>query len=190
MARAFVGLLLVGIAFFLGLPSRASACSCIEMPFETAHDQAAAIFEGRVTSMQEIDGTIHVRFDVTQTWRLAEHEHVEVVTASDGAACGYAFEVNRHYLVYASAVEGDAYRVSLCSRTQPMESADDDRALLGSGVVPVDITDPAPESEPAAQAPPPTHAGCASCSTAPARSSLTTLVALALSLATAARRRR
>ncbi|MFO0683911.1 MAG: MYXO-CTERM sorting domain-containing protein [Sandaracinus sp.] len=190
MGPAVLALLGVALASFVGLPSRASACSCLEMPFETAHDQAAAIFEGRVTAMQEIDGAIHVHFAVTQTWRLAEHEHVEVVTASDGAACGYAFEVNRHYLVYASGIEGDAYRVSLCSRTQPMESADDDRALLGSGVVPVDITDPDPESEPAASTPPPTHAGCASCSTAPARSSLATLAGLALVLAISARRRR
>src|SRR5262249_11011878 len=104
----------------------------------------------------------HASMDVVQTWRAAEHEHVVVVTAPNEAACGFTFEVGRSYLVYASSVEGEAYRVSLCSRTRRMEDADDDRSLLGAGVVP-GSTEAAPADAPAARVPP-TRAGCASCS--------------------------
>jgi hypothetical protein len=133
-----------------------------------AEHGSVAIFEARVTAIETVGEANHVHMDVVQTWRAAEHEHVEVVTAPNEAACGFTFAVGHSYLVYASALEGDAYRVSLCSRTRRMEDADDDRGLLGSGVVPVDIED-APDEAPAARVPP-THAGCASCSASRASS--------------------
>jgi MYXO-CTERM domain-containing protein len=155
-------LLVLAVALLSLAPARAQACSCAEQTFEMAERGAVAIFEARVSAIETAGDASHVRMDVVQTWRAAEHEHVEVVTAPNEAACGYTFEVGRSYLVYASSVEGEAYRVSLCSRTRRMEDADDDRSLLGSGVVPVDIED-APDETPAARVPP-THAGCASCS--------------------------
>ncbi len=155
-------LFLILAALSLWLPERALACSCVEQPFETARANAAAIFEARVAAIEDVDGTRHVHFDVVQTWLAAEHEHVEVVTATTEAACGYSFVVGQSYLVYASSVEDQAYRVSLCSRTRLMQDADDDRALLGSGVVPVDIED-GPEETPTVRTPP-TRGGCASCS--------------------------
>jgi hypothetical protein len=170
-------------ALVAGLASTrpAAACSCMEQGFDAARAGAVAIFEARVASIEVVDGTRHVHVDVVQTWLAAEHEHVEIVTADNEAACGYSFEVGRSYLVYASSVEGEAYRVSLCSRTRRMEDADDDRALLGSGVVPVDIVD-APEEE-ATTRPPPTRAGCASCGVTRAggaEAALTMLVGIAL----------
>lgn len=150
--------------WLLAAVPRAAACSCAEQPFEAARAEAAAIFEARVTAIEDGDeGTRHVHLDVVQTWLAAEHEHVEVVTAVSGAACGYPFAVGQSYLVYASGVEGEAYRVGLCSRTRPMADADDDRALLGSGVVPVDIEDD-PEADPPTVRTPPQRGGCASCS--------------------------
>jgi len=161
----------------------------MEQPFETARSSAAAIFEARVASIEVADGQRHVRFDVVQTWLAAEHEHVEVVTAETEAACGYSFEIGQSYLVYASGVEGEAYRVSLCSRTRPMQDADDDRALLGSGVVPVDIED-GPEATPTVRTPP-ARGGCASCAvTTASGSARAMLVALGIALAITRRRRR
>jgi len=148
----------------------------MEQPFETARAGATAIFEARVASIEVADGQRHVRMDVVQTWLAAEHEHVEVVTAETEAACGYSFEVGQSYLVYASALEGEAYRVSLCSRTRRMVDADDDRALLGSGVVPVDIED-GPE-EPRAVRTPPARGGCASCGVTDTRGGLGALAML------------
>jgi MYXO-CTERM domain-containing protein len=179
-------------AALLGLLAHAAparACSCAELPFEMARQSSVAIFEARVASIEDgADGARHVHLDVVQTWLAAEHEHAEVVTASTEAACGFTFVVGQSYLVYASALEGEAYRVSLCSRTRLMADADDDRALLGSGVVPVDIED-APEDEAPAARTPPTRAGCASCSVTRADGGLAAIAALAIALALATRRR-
>ncbi len=184
----YLSLLLLAIAWLV--PGRASACSCMEQPFEAARAGAAAIFEARVASVEVAEGTRHVHLDVVQTWLAAEHEHVEVVTAETEAACGYSFEVGRSYLVYASGVESDAYRVSLCSRTRPMEDADDDRAMLGSGVVPVDIVD-APAEEPATVRTPPARGGCASCSvTRASGGEIAAVLAVALTIGLGPRRTR
>jgi MYXO-CTERM domain-containing protein len=172
----------------------AAACTCAETPFEAQRESAVAIFEARVTAI-DVDtehGASRVQLSVVQTWREAEHEHVTVVTASMESACGFSFEVGRSYLVYASSIEADgAYRVSLCSRTRPMESADDDRALLGSGVVPVDIVDdPDHPTEPRPPSAPATHAGCASCSVADRGGERLTLLGLALAALAIVRRSR
>jgi MYXO-CTERM domain-containing protein len=187
----FLASLLVLTALPWLTPTTARACSCLEQPFETAHESAVAIFEGRAASIAPADdGRLLVTFDVVQTWRAANHEHVEVLTASNGAACGYTFEVGTSYLVYAASAEGERYVVSLCSRTARMADADGDRALLGSGVVPVDIVDD-PESESPAPRPPPTRAGCASCSVGARGSSGPTALALiGLAIAVLARRSR
>jgi MYXO-CTERM domain-containing protein len=164
MRKCLAAVSLLVVSWMTPLPAR--ACSCLEQPFEMAHAGAAAIFEGRVASVTtQEDGRLLVAFDVVQTWREAGHEHVEVVTASNEVACGYPFEIGTSYLVYAGQTEGERYVVSLCSRTRRMADADDDRALLGSGVVPVDIVDD-PESDEPTPRTPPTHAGCASCSVA------------------------
>ena len=160
----FLAFALVAAALAWLAPVPAQACSCMEQPFDDARAGAAAIFEGRAASVTTAaDGRLVVTFDVVQTWRAAEHEHVEVVTAPDSAMCGYSFVVGTSYLVYASEIEGERYVVSLCSRTAPMADADGDRALLGSGVGPVDVVDD-PEADPPTSRPPPTRAGCASCS--------------------------
>ncbi len=172
-------------------PAIAEACSCLEQPFETAHEGATAIFEGRAASITETeDGRVIVTFDVVQTWREAGHEHVEVITANDEAACGYPFAVGTSYLVYASGTEGERYLVSLCSRTARMADADGDRALLGSGVVPVDVVDD-PEAADPVRRPPPTRAGCASCGVLRTGHEAGALVAwIALAIALFARRSR
>ncbi|MFN7700825.1 MAG: hypothetical protein ACK5U8_23210 [Deltaproteobacteria bacterium] len=141
------------------------ACSCLRPSFEEARAGAAAIFEGRVEEIAPVDGELRVRLHVTQAWRGVAHEGVEVRTASQSAACGFTFERGQHYLVYASARE-DALVVSLCSRTAPMDDAGEDRQLLGSGTIPVDIEDDADEP---AREPPATRAGCASCGVSSAR---------------------
>lgn len=136
----------------------------MQTSFEDARANATAIFEGRVESVApEGEMEVRVRFHVTQAWRGVEHESVEIVTANNSAACGFPFEVGQHYLVYAGQDEADL-GVSLCSRTARMDDANEDRQLLGSGTIPVDVQDDA--DEPTPREPPATRAGCASCSVA------------------------
>ena len=153
------------VVVLVALPaSRAEACSCAELGVEEAIAGAHAIFEGVVDS-SEVDDAADVRvvrFAVTQAWRGVSTERVEVHTHASEAACGYSFEVGRAYLVYASRASDDGLRVSLCSRTRLMDEAGEDRRVLGSGVVPVDVVDEEIEPvRPARTAP--SRAGCASC---------------------------
>lgn len=153
---------LAAIATSAWAPAHARACSCMETSFERARSESSAIFEGRVVGTDVEDGMIVVHFRVTQAWRGVEHEVVDVRTASNSAACGYAFETNVVYLVYAQAGEA-GLQTGLCSRTSAMdgETAQGDRLALGSGTIPVDIED-APPSTPHEQ---PARGGCASCTT-------------------------
>lgn len=177
------------VALLLPLaPARASACSCMAQTVEDAIAASAAIFEGRVASIERRDDGLHVRFDVVQTWRAANAEHVEVITPADSAACGFPFEVGRSYLVYARDAEG-ALHAGLCSRTRAMEEAGDDRAVLGSGTIPVDVTDD-PEREPRPrQELGPRGGGCAGCTVSAGNSSAAAVLAMLLTLGLAMRRR-
>ncbi len=173
-------------ALFTLVPSPAEACSCMAQGFEEARSGAAAIFEGRVDAIEPIGGQLRVRFHVTQAWRGVEHESVELLTASNSAACGYTFEIGQHYLVYAGQDDA-SLTVSLCSRTARMDDASEDRQLLGSGVIPVDVADDA--DEPTPREPPATRAGCASCTALSAQPPVLVILASLASLALVGRRR-
>lgn len=184
--RTALALALAGLALAT-LPSPVLACSCAPRTPEQAAADATAIFEGRVAAVA-IDGDERVvSFDVVQGWRGVEHEHIEVRTASSDAACGVSFEVGRSYLVYAAGA-AESLTTGLCSRTRRMEEADEDRAFLGSGTIPVDIVDEetTPERRTGVR---PTRGGCAGCTiadTAPSR--LTPVLALLVVALVAARR--
>jgi hypothetical protein len=183
MIRASVVILAALSPLLAVPPARARACSCRMPSFEEQRAEADAIFEGRVDEIRSVGGDLVVVLHVTQAWRGVAQERVEVSTASNEAACGFTFEVGQHYLVYATSPES-TLRVSLCSRTALADDASEDRQLLGSGTIPVEVADDEAQPE-ARRAPPATRAGCASCAAMPARApamlhALAILVALAL----------
>jgi len=179
------------LAVWLLTPRTARACSCMALSFEEQRERAAAIFEGRVDLDRLEGGERILTLRVTQAWRGVEHETVEIRTPTQSAACGFGFEVGQHYLVYATSENG-ALHVSLCSRTARMDDASEDRQLLGSGTIPVEVVDD-PEP-PAPREPPATRAGCASCAAGSSADVWTplgiTLAILALGGARRGRRRR
>ncbi len=134
-------LLTAASAAFLA-PTRAAACSCMQQSPEDAAASADAIFEGRVVTVEapaEGDQSTPVRVTVrvTQQWKGVTTEEVELTTAPNSAMCGYDFELDQVYLIYAYAEDG-GLGVSLCSRTQLADQADEDRTHLGPGTTPVD----------------------------------------------------
>ena len=169
-------------------PAAASACSCMQQTPEEAGQNATAIFEGRVTRIEDPQGEPKVVFQVVRSFKGPSHESLDIRTGNSSAACGYAFEEGKSYLVYANDADG-VLSTSLCSRTQPIEHATDDLAVLGLGVTPFD---PGPGSDQQAPTGPvpaaePTKAGCASCTigarehdAADAKRGMTALVVLVL----------
>ena len=71
-------------------------------------------------------------------WKGAVTETFVMMTSSLGAGdCGFPFEAGHEYLIYAYEREGyDLLAAWLCTRTQPLEYAEEDLAFLGKGRLP------------------------------------------------------
>ena len=131
-------------------------------------------------------GTKRVTLALVRTWKGLENKESVIVSTSDSSAsCGYTFEPNTSYLVYASGSE-TALEVSGCSRTRAMTDASEDLAILGAGITPVEVNPaPAPETKP----PAPKTGGCGSVKGA-AQASASLMLLPVTGLALRARRRR
>ena len=87
--------------------------------------------------MASIDPT-KVTFNVFQVWKGTEGKILTLTTPNSSASCGYEFEENKDYIVYARQEEGKL-TTSLCSRTQPLTFAQLDLQELGEGTTPENI---------------------------------------------------
>jgi hypothetical protein len=159
----------LGLGSVLALGSPAHACKCALQSVDQAQAQADAIFEGRVTKIEDVPGAAgadadkRVTFALVRVWKdLEREETVALITRSSSASCGYAFEAGQSYLVYASRSE-QGLSAGACSRTRAMADASEDLAVLGGGITPVKI---APNKPVIAQEPKPAPkaSGCASTS--------------------------
>ena len=124
----------------------ASACSCAP-PGSSVEGLtiAAAVFTGKVVGFAEpISGfgpissadPIKVTFQVYTVWKGSVSQTTTINTARSGSSCGYTFEKGGEYIVYADGPENNL-SVSLCSRTQPLTTAENDLAVLGGGAAPL-----------------------------------------------------
>jgi hypothetical protein len=68
--------------------------------------------------------------DVERTFIGTARGRVQIVTGSGGGDCGYHFDRGRKYLVYAWKAPSGRYATSICSRTRPVEDADEDLRYL------------------------------------------------------------
>jgi len=104
-----------------------------------------AVFTGEVIDIEPNESTrfggLEITLRVKQVWKGELGEEVKVHTAGSGAACGYGFVEGRTYLVYAVQDDADPLRVSLCSRTAPIENAKEDLDFLGKASLRFDDSD-------------------------------------------------
>jgi hypothetical protein len=185
----FAGLALVGS---LSLVPEAQACKCSMPAPQQAKENAAAVFEGRVTEIQhqEAGGASGIGFNLVtlklvRTWKgVNDVETVQVRTSDSSASCGIMFEKDTSYLVYAAQGE-QGLEAGSCGRTMAMEAATEDLAVLGGGVTPVKV-DPKP-AETKSEPPKAKSGGCGTTKTAASASLGLVLPVVGLVLA---RRRR
>lgn len=116
----------------------AQACSCAPPPGpKKALEQAAAVFSGKVTKIEEAgDGELAITLQTATTWKAAEAKEVVLYTANNGAACGYGFEKGKSYLVYAHSLKRGEEKVlgtNICTRTALLADAKEDLKELGEG---------------------------------------------------------
>ncbi|MGB5372929.1 MAG: hypothetical protein WBN15_04030 [Polyangiales bacterium] len=128
------------LVFFIGLASfaqtsEARACSCMKVTPSEGLSASYAVFTGEVTEIEPNTATrfggIEITLRVTRVWKGDIGEQVEVRTAGNSAACGYSFVKGETYLVYVDRDEAEPMRVSLCSRTSLVASAQEDLDFLG-----------------------------------------------------------
>jgi len=129
---------------FLITITKLSACTCAEennsfrKKVKTEFLSSDVIFTGTVLSRKEVSNTSRKVFGspVMFTFKISEmikgklqHAQIEILTNSDGASCGYDFEVGKTYLVYSR--QSDYYThvtksksdltTGLCTRNQKLK---------------------------------------------------------------------
>ena len=118
--------------FLLGFLNSAYACSCSSLSLEEDVNRNLFVFSGQVVKITEEKNDLHVCFAIDQMWKgpewitLVEMECLNVKTNSSSAACGYPFEKEGKYFVFADK----AGRVSLCSHTKLLSEASEDLQAL------------------------------------------------------------
>jgi hypothetical protein len=149
---AMVLVLAMGVLLIAAAESR--ACSCMgDEHVRDAFGQASAVFVGEVVGAGEQKthkdqngvvtvydvGTIY--FTIQEAFSGVEGKRkVTIHSGTGGGDCGYWFQRNRRYLIYAYGDAKDGYEASLCTRTAPLEDANEDLTILrqlpakGSGV--------------------------------------------------------
>jgi hypothetical protein len=149
-------LILVFLLLFVSIlsdsPAPVFACSCAPPPPPAeALAQATAVFAGTVTNIDVPGGAvistadpIAVTFQVETVWKGPVEPTLLVTTARDSASCGYHFDLNQSYLVYAYGSERNL-ETNLCSRTTRLSPILEDLAVLGEGTAPP-AAPPLPES--------------------------------------------
>jgi hypothetical protein len=130
----FAALLFLALVTLAYTP-RAHACSCMKLTPSEGLTSSYAVFTGVVTQIEKNTrtrfGGLEVTLRVKQIWKGDRVEELKVHTAGSSAACGYPFAEGVTYLVYAVRDEADPLRVSLCSRTAPVDKAKEDLDFLG-----------------------------------------------------------
>jgi hypothetical protein len=105
-------------AVALALAADALACSCAPVDLVRDLPRADGAFIGTVLERRSEGGSAVYLFRVEQVYKGEIDNRVEVVTASDGAACGLEAEVgDRTGLLLTRG--GGEWRSGLCSQVEP-----------------------------------------------------------------------
>jgi len=151
MERPLLVSIVVGVAL-LGSPALLEACSCGPNYPPSVLDQyndVDAAFTGvviNVSSHQIFPGFYDVEFGVTGVWKGVTTSLVHVLTPKTGGACGIPFYlfVAEEWVIYADAdwiYESGPLVTHSCTRTRPVEFAEEDFGVLGNPV-PVPVAGP------------------------------------------------
>ena len=134
------------LALTLGLiaatPASGVACSCngsAGPPCEATWN-VDAVFAGTVRSLVEIDHDAYggpyrsllVTVDVERAFVSAEPGPLELITGRGGGDCGYQFAVGQRYLIYATKTTIGRWSATTCSRTRPLDMAQEDLQYLSA----------------------------------------------------------
>lgn len=111
----------------------AYACSCVRLPAPSqALANATVVFSGQVTNIEQVKGRLNVTFRINQQWKGEPVQSLVIQTFATTAMCGYPFEAQETYLVYANYRQG-RLQTNQCSRTRLLSQAGEDLLVLSKG---------------------------------------------------------
>ena len=124
------------------------ACSC-DGPNTVKEELelSSTVFSGKVIkivdentnkSIQSSADPISVHFEVNEYWKGLNQSTIPVYTVRNTESCGYEFDLNKEYLVYAYESNG-AFQVNSCSKTTLLSLAEKDLSELGKGEKPIEL---------------------------------------------------
>lgn len=140
MKTALFWLTIFFVVIFFGFQS-AEACSCRERETPAkAFVKANTILVGTISKLSFVKDKsgftdLRASFYVEEVLKGRRDEKINVFTSSQGTACGYPFEENGRYLVYAyEDGETKQLETSICVRTRRLELgvSDDEIEILRS----------------------------------------------------------
>ncbi|HEY7287441.1 MAG TPA: carboxypeptidase regulatory-like domain-containing protein [Vicinamibacterales bacterium] len=137
---------LIGATLLMPVAS-ANACSCVSIG-EACQNffQVDSVFVGRVVSIDDLVQADQpggqtglprhkrVQIEVAETFRGdVSVGRITVFTGQGGGDCGYPFKMDGAYMVYAHRDRtSNELTVAICSRTRPLNEADEDLAFARS----------------------------------------------------------
>ena len=147
-------------------PSSSAACAtCSCAPARApraALDSSEAVFRARVIALEDrpiplpdvsaLEGEarrdaewayvrraaerLRVTLAVSEVWKGNVGDQIDIYTANECCICGYPFERDKEYLIYAYRRSTGRLGATICSRTRPISRAKEDLDALGPGVRP------------------------------------------------------
>ena len=128
--KFFLREILFSILYFLLLQNNPIyGCSCRESTLEELFESADAVFIGEVLEIKLLkflglfgDYGIEATIKVSKNFKGNTKEQVIVSTGLGGGDCGYKFNKNVRYLIYAHG-SGEQLSANTCSGTIPLENA-------------------------------------------------------------------
>lgn len=131
------------------IPSNVYACSCARpQTVEAQFSRSEAVFAGRVLEVKEqrnLNGSMTkaALFEISHIWKGGPESQIIIHTGSGDGDCGFNFEKGKEYLVYAqpSAMYGskELLITIICDRTNELDHAQEDLAVLGEGKIPTEL---------------------------------------------------
>jgi hypothetical protein len=122
----------VNILFISLLVGFAFPCSCLEPPPpEEAYEDADVVLSGKVINMDLDDSGYYfeVSIQTIDVWKGDVLDEVIILTETSSDACGYNFQINNEYLIYAYSYNSGIY-TNICTRTNLLEYASEDLDYL------------------------------------------------------------
>ena len=122
----------LNILFISLLVGFAYPCSCMEPPPpEEAYEEADVVLLGKVINIDLDDSGYYfeVSIQTIDVWKGDVLDEVIILTETSSDACGYNFQINNEYLIYAYSYNSGIY-TNICTRTNLLEYASEDLDYL------------------------------------------------------------